>query len=100
MGRRTCQTTLPMVTSRETKELRLEEMKRGRAVAAVLTGMAPISDGIWRELERPSQAAGLVYAAAKCGLGCRETLVGYIWNWMANSAIVAFKLLLLSQTAG
>ena len=88
------------MASRETKELRLEEISRGRAMASVLSAMDPDFGEDWLDLARPCQAAGFAYAAATWDIGCRESLLGYTWSWLENIVMAALKLVPLGQTAG
>ena len=89
-----------LVASRETKELRQEESTRGRAMATLLSGLDPDLEEDWLDLVRPSQAAGFAYVTATWGIGCREGLLGYTWNWMENNVMAAIKIVPLGQTAG
>lgn len=89
-----------LVASRETKELRLEESTRGRAMASVLCGMDPDFGEDWLDLARPCQASGFAYAAATWDIGCRESVLGYTWSWLENIVMAAIKLVPLGQTAG
>lgn len=89
-----------LVASRETRELRLEEFNRGRAMAVILAGMDPDLSEDWLAVARPCQVAGFAYAAAVWGIGCRESLLGYTWSWLENIVMAAIKLVPLGQTAG
>lgn len=89
-----------LVASRETRELRLEEINRGRAMAAVLNALDPDLGEDWLDLARPCQAAGFAYAAAAWDIGCRKSVLGYTWSWLDNIVIAAIKLVPLGQTAG
>ena len=89
-----------LVASRETKELRLEESTRGRAMATLLSGMDADLAEDWLDLTRPCQAAGFAYAAATWGIGCRESVLGYTWSWLENIVMAAIKIVPLGQTAG
>jgi len=86
--------------SRETAELRAEDLGQGRALARLLAdlGMAPAapwaarSDGCWATL--------FALALRVWSIPLNEALEGYLWAWCENQVAAAVKLVPLGQTQG
>jgi urease accessory protein len=86
--------------SRETSELRAEDLGQGRALARLLADLglgaavpwAARNDGCWATL--------FALAAVAWSIPCREALEGYLWAWCENQTAAAIKLVPLGQTQG
>ncbi len=93
-----------LLASRETKELRQEEINRGRAVLMVLNKL-PVSPAwpellSWRPALLKTQAASFALASVKWGISQKDLLMGYAWSWLDNAITVAIKLIPLGQSDG
>jgi len=93
-----------LFASRETTELRQEELNRARALLMVLNKM-PDSNSwpelvTWRGALLKSQASNFALAAAYWGVDQKQMLMGYAWSWLENIVTVAIKLIPLGQSDG
>lgn len=85
---------------RETKELRLEEMNRGRAMAKIVQELDHTTDPQWLEAVRQCQVAGFALAALRWDINLQNAALGYTWSWLENMVMAAVKLIPLGQTSG
>lgn len=88
------------LASRETKELRLEEMNRGRAMAKIVQDLDHTIDSQWLDAIRQCQLAGFALAALKWDINLQNAALGYTWSWLENMVMAAVKLIPLGQTSG
>jgi urease accessory protein len=89
-----------LVASRETRELRLEEHNRGRALTALLPDLGvPVPGSLVSELNE-CQLAGFAIAANYWQIPLQETLGGYLWAWLENMTLAGVKIIPLGQSAG
>ncbi len=89
-----------VVACRETRELRLEESNRGRAMAKILEQLFPELESDWLEIVQKCQVAGFALAAARWGIELQHAALGYVWGWLENMVMAAVKNVPLGQTAG
>lgn len=97
-----------LYASRETAELRQEEMNRARALLSVLNKLPHTGfeqDNwpellLWREALLKSQIAGFALAAYQWEIEKKEMITGYAWSWLENAVTVAIKLVPLGQSDG
>ena len=93
-----------LYASRETSELRDEEMQRARALYTVLGNLPDSSQ--WHELEDwrdallQCQLAGYALAANYWHINLTDLLQGFGWSWLENAVAAAIKLVPLGQTEG
>jgi len=93
-----------LLASRESMELRQEELNRARALLSVLNKLPDASS--WTELHEwgdallNSQASSFALAAKHWGIDRRQTLIAYAWSWLENAVTVAVKLIPLGQSDG
>jgi len=93
-----------LFASRETFELRNEEIQRARALFSLLKKL-PDSEN-WLELENNKQAllacqiSGYALAASHWKIPLTDLLLGYTWSWLENAVVVAIKLVPLGQSEG
>jgi len=93
-----------LFASRETFELRNEEIQRARALFTLLKKL-PDSE-TWPQLENDepallaSQIAGYALAASHWKINLNDLLLGYTWSWLENAVVVAIKLVPLGQSEG
>ena len=89
-----------LIAWRETKEFRLEEIQRGKALARLLPELEiHIPDGAQAALQR-SQLAGMALAAVHWGIPADKLALGYLWSWLENAVMAGVKLVPLGQTQG
>jgi urease accessory protein len=91
--------TAQLIASRETAELRAEELHLGRALARVLPELGLSEGERWRDAA-PAYATMFALAAARWGVPARAALLGYLWAWSENQVLAALKLVPLGQSAG
>lgn len=89
-----------LLASRETMELRQEELQRGRATARLLEQLEPALTQEQIQLVRDSQLAGFALAATRWGINTEALCAGYLWSWLENATMAGVKLIPLGQTAG
>ncbi|MFK7844675.1 MAG: urease accessory protein UreF [Rhodothermales bacterium] len=89
-----------LLVSRETAELRQEEINRGRALAGLLIALDVPSAKRRKPLLASCQAAGFATAAVGWKISYRETACGYVWSWLENLVLAAVKIIPLGQTQG
>lgn len=89
-----------LLASRETRELRLEERNRGRAMASLLPELGiPVSaEGL--PLLRQCQLTGFAHAARYWQIPLADAAAGYLWGWLENVTLAGVKIIPLGQTAG
>ena len=92
-----------LLASRETRELRQEEMQRARALTAVLQKL-PDAEQLdlprWRAALEKTQLAALALACHHWGVAELDMLRGHAWSWLENMVTVAVKLVPLGQSDG
>jgi urease accessory protein len=89
-----------LLASRETAELRQEEINRGRALADLLVALDVPNAQAWKAVLASCQAAGFATAAAAWKIPYRDAAGGYAWSWLENLVLAAVKIIPLGQTEG
>ena len=89
-----------LLANRETHELLLEEMNRGRALTDLLIALDLPSAKEWKSTLAQSQAAGFALASVHWHIPLEQALYGYVWSWLENMALSAVKIIPLGQTQG
>jgi urease accessory protein len=89
-----------LLASRETAELRAEELHMGQALARVLVEYGVETARSWQRHDGASYAAMFALAAVSAGAGARDCTLAYAWAWAENQVTAAVKLLPLGQSAG
>lgn len=89
-----------LLANRETHELLLEEMNRGRALTDLLIALEIPLAREWKSTLIQSQAGGFVLAAHYWQIPLEQTLYGYVWSWLENLVLSAVKIIPLGQTQG
>lgn len=93
-----------LYASRETLELRHEEIQRARALLTVLRNLPERQD--WHELDEwepallRSQLAGFSLAAGRWFIPLPKLMQAYAWSWLENAVVAAIKLVPLGQSEG
>ncbi|UJF17816.1 urease accessory protein UreF [Vibrio sp. SS-MA-C1-2] len=89
-----------LYTSRETSELRAEEVQRGTALNTLLKRL-DIDISLGQPLTaKPNQLLGFVIAAHHWGIPLTDLKEGYLWSWLENIVTAGVKLVPLGQTDG
>jgi urease accessory protein len=88
-----------LIASRETLELRQEEINRARAFTRLLLSLQPESEKV-EQLLVQSQHACLSYACHQWQVEADEAAAGLLWSWLENMVLSAVKIIPLGQTAG
>jgi urease accessory protein len=87
-----------LIASRETAELRAEDLHMGAALAKVVAehgvDVAPLV------LVRPAYATVFAFACSIWRAERDATLTAYAWTWAENQVLAAIKLVPLGQSAG
>jgi urease accessory protein len=89
-----------LVASRETMELRAEELHMGQSLAKIMAELGFDAAREWVRCEHASHAAMFALAAAKSDVTREDAAITFLWAWAENQTIAAVKLLPLGQTAG
>ena len=89
-----------LLAARETRELRLEEQQRARALTRLLIDLDIPDAQRWGESLQYGQAAPFALAAVHWGIRLPEAALGYAWSWLENMVAAAIKLVPLGQTDG
>ncbi|WP_245539492.1 urease accessory protein UreF [Thiofilum flexile] len=89
-----------LLANRETRELMLEEINRGRALADLLIALDIPNAKEWKPILAQSQAAGFVLASVHWQIPLEQALYGYVWSWLENLVLSAVKIIPLGQTQG
>jgi urease accessory protein len=89
-----------LFASRETMELRAEELHLGQSLARILVefGIEPARE--WLRCQHTTHAAMFALAAAHSAVPAQDAATAFLWAWAENQVIAAVKLLPLGQTAG
>lgn len=89
-----------LMASRETMELRAEDLHLGQSLARVLVEFRIEAAREWLRCEHTTHAAMFALAAAYSQVPAQDTAIAFLWTWAENQVIAAVKLLPLGQTAG
>jgi urease accessory protein len=87
-----------LVASRETAELRAEDLHMGSALAKVIAEHE--LDFGTAQIERPTYAAVFAFACHCWKVGRGDVLSAYAWAWAENQVLAALKLVPLGQKSG
>jgi urease accessory protein len=98
--RRAHELSAELFASRESMELRAEELHLGQSLARILVefGIEPARE--WLRCEHTTHAAMFALAAADSAVPAADAATAFLWAWAENQVIAAVKLLPLGQTAG
>lgn len=89
-----------LYASRETCELRLEELQTAGALAKLLNDLE-ITDAVkWIRHPRRTYCNMLALAGSRWNIDIAELCSAYLWSWMENRVAAAIKSVPLGQTAG
>ncbi len=88
-----------LLANRETRELRLEEKNRARALAQLLLSLEPDAEP-HAKLLGDSQHAAFSYACHRWGIDENRAATALVWGWLENQVLSAVKIIPLGQTDG
>lgn len=88
-----------LLASRETFELRQEEINRARAFTRILISLEADAEAVKPRLLQ-SQLACYSYACQQWHIDVKQAALGYLWSWLENQVLSAVKIIPLGQTAG
>jgi urease accessory protein len=88
-----------LLASRETCELRAEDIHLGRSLARVLLELNLSEARGWLVAD-VSFAGMFALATARWQIAATDALGGYLWAWSENQVLAAVKLVPLGQSAG
>ena len=86
--------------SRETADLRAEDLNQGRALARLLSDLGLPEAVPWAAREDACWATLFGLASVAWRIPLDEVLEGYLWSWCENQVAAAVKLVPLGQTDG
>ncbi|EGB14644.1 Urease accessory protein UreF [Pseudodesulfovibrio mercurii] len=89
-----------LLASRETAELRQEELQTGAALARLLRDLDLDEAGAWTTFPRRTFAALFALAGARWGIETGDLSAALLFAWAENQAAAAIKLVPLGQTSG
>lgn len=88
-----------LIASRETRELRQEEINRARALTDLLCSLRDDA-AEFNAMLRQSQMAGFSFACERWGIDDRAAAQGLLASWLENGVLAGIKIIPLGQTAG
>ena len=89
-----------LLASRESQELRTEDIHLGAALAQLLPELGLEAARDWQTPRPTAYATLFALAAAHWQIPLSATAQGYLWAWCENQVAAAIKLIPLGQTAG
>ena len=89
-----------LLASRETAELRAEELHLGQSLARVLVEFGIDAAGRWQRDAAATHAALFALAAVTADARPADCALAYAWAWAENQVTAAVKLFPLGQSAG
>jgi len=92
--------TQQLLASRESAELRSEDIKVGRALAKVLTQQEIDCASEWQYAETITVSTMFSLAAVRWNIPLTAAMNGYLWSWLENQIAAAIKIIPLGQSAG
>lgn len=88
------------LATRETSELRFEEVHRARALTRLLIDLDVHNAAHYQPALLHCQAAPYALAAVSWGIRLPDAALGYVWSWLENMVAAAIRLVPLGQTDG
>jgi urease accessory protein len=89
-----------LLASRESRELRLEETNRAKALSTLLPNLDIPYKQEMTEAMNSTQLAPFSLAAVSWNISMHDSALGYAWSWLENQVAAAIKLVPLGQTQG
>lgn len=89
-----------LLASRETKELRQEEINRGRALCRLILDLDIQQASRYEKAMSICQTTGFAVASYSWEINLQQAATGFAWSWIENQVAAAVKLVPLGQTDG
>ncbi|MEM7253769.1 MAG: urease accessory UreF family protein [Pseudomonadota bacterium] len=89
-----------LYASRETAELRAEELNRARALTTLIRDLGVRGASQWEATMRSCHLAPFACAAVDWDIAIEDCAIGYAWGWLENQTAAGVKLIPLGQTDG
>ncbi len=89
-----------VLATRDTRELRDEEVTRANAYLRVLKGLCSDSDNVPQEALKITPLASIAWAAAQWEIPLASLQLAYAHNWLENVVANGIKLIPLGQSLG
>lgn len=89
-----------LLASRESRELRSEEINRAKALNTLLPNLGVKYREEINDAMETTQLSPFALAAISWGISLNDTALGYAWSWLENQVAAAIKLVPLGQTQG
>jgi|MDTB01.2.fsa_nt_gb urease accessory protein len=89
-----------LLASRESRELRSEEINRAKALNTLLPNLGVKYREEMNDAMETTQLSPFALAAISWGISLHDTALGYAWSWLENQVAAAIKLVPLGQTQG
>ena len=89
-----------LLASRESRELRSEEINRAKALSALLPNLGINYLEGMNEAMETTQLSPFAFASVSWNVSLHDTALGFAWSWLENQVAAAIKLVPLGQTQG
>lgn len=89
-----------LLACRETKELRQEEVNRGRSLTKIIKNLESSAVSGWEEITNTNHLSGYALIGNVWQIPIDELLLGYSWSWLENQVSAIVKIIPLGQTDG
>ncbi len=89
-----------LLACRETRELRQEEINRGRSLTKIIESLESSALSGWEKITNTNHLSGYALISNVWQIPIDELLLGYSWSWLENQVSVVVKIIPLGQTEG
>jgi len=89
-----------LLACRETRELRQEEINRGRALTKIIESLESSAVSGWSKITNTNHLSGYALISNVWKIPIDELLLGYSWSWLENQVSAIVKIIPLGQTEG
>ena len=89
-----------LLACRETRELRQEEINRGKSLTKVIESLESSAINGWRKITNTNHLSGYALISNIWKIPIDELLLGYSWSWLENQVSAIVKIIPLGQTEG
>lgn len=89
-----------LLACRETRELRQEEINRGRSLTKIIESLESPAVSGWEKITNTNHLSGYALISNVWKIPIDELLLGYSWSWLENQVSVIVKIVPLGQTEG
>ena len=89
-----------LLACRETRELRQEEINRGRSLTKIIESLESSAVSGWSKITNTNHLSGYALISNVWKIPIDELLLGYSWSWLENQVSAIVKIIPLGQTEG